>query len=234
MNIIRILALILILTPLCSMTNADTPKPTIIYVFDPLCGWCYGFSPVMVQLHKKYTESHTFQVVSGGMITGDRIAPISTMADFIRKAYKQVEQRSGVKFGKRYINETLNGNTMLSSVPPSIALTVFASHKPNQTIEFAHALQTAIYSEGIDPTNTREYGKIAAAFGLDSASFVTEMGSPAMLQRTEAGFAQSEQLGVQGFPAVFYRAASGKLTMIANGYTTFAQLESRMKSAMKE
>ncbi len=54
----------------------NTKKVKLIYVYDALCGWCYGFSPVMMQLHSKYKDSIDFQVVSGGMITGNRIGPI--------------------------------------------------------------------------------------------------------------------------------------------------------------
>ena len=28
-------------------------KETIIYIFDPLCGWCYGFSGTIVDLFNK-------------------------------------------------------------------------------------------------------------------------------------------------------------------------------------
>ena len=60
------------------MNNQE--KTTVLYVFDPLCGWCYGFSPVMVKLNDNYKENVKFVVISGGMVVGDRIGPLGEKA----------------------------------------------------------------------------------------------------------------------------------------------------------
>ncbi len=44
----------------------------IIYVNDALCGWCYGFSPVITAIHEKYKDELDFEVISGGMVTGSQ------------------------------------------------------------------------------------------------------------------------------------------------------------------
>ena len=36
-----------------SVMPNDNKKGTLLYVFDPLCGWCFGFTPVMENLEKK-------------------------------------------------------------------------------------------------------------------------------------------------------------------------------------
>ncbi|MFW5658939.1 MAG: hypothetical protein ACOCZ8_03040, partial [Bacteroidota bacterium] len=62
---------------LASMAMANSPvtdpvqpekKPTmkVIYVYDALCGWCYGFSPNIQQLHDEFGDRVDFEVVSGG------------------------------------------------------------------------------------------------------------------------------------------------------------------------
>ena len=69
-------------------------KPRIIYFFDTLCGWCYGFSPVIKQIADKYGDEFDFEVISGGMMMGERVQPASVMADYILNAYKTVENRT--------------------------------------------------------------------------------------------------------------------------------------------
>ncbi len=59
-------------------------KGKLIYVYDALCGWCYGFSPVISKIHKEYKDSLEFEVISGGMILGDRIGPIGEVASYIK------------------------------------------------------------------------------------------------------------------------------------------------------
>ena len=36
--------------------ESDKQKPTILYVYDIMCGWCYGFSPVINRLYEEYNE----------------------------------------------------------------------------------------------------------------------------------------------------------------------------------
>ena len=81
----------------------DKDHTKLIYVYDALCGWCFGFSPVMSTFAKKYQSEIEVQVVSGGMIRGDRIGPIGEVAPYIKEAYKTVEDSTGITFGKAFL-----------------------------------------------------------------------------------------------------------------------------------
>lgn len=197
----------------------------IIYVYDALCGWCYGFSPVMQQFYEKYQAELDFEVVSGGMVTKDRIGPIGEVAGYISWAYKKVEDATGVRFGTSFLQGVLrDGKAIFTSIPPSIALSVFKTHFPEQSVAFAARLQRAIYYDGIEPANFSEYGKLAAEFGLDASHFVTEMQTEKSAALTQSEFALSEQLGVTGFPTVF-TLYDNKVIPVARGYVPFEQLE---------
>lgn len=197
----------------------------IIYVYDALCGWCYGFSPVMEQFHDKYKDQVAFEVISGGMITGNRIGPIGEVAPYISWAYKEVEKATGVQFGAAFLDTTLkNGSAIFTSIPPAIALSIFKSRQPDNSVPFAAALQKAIYFDGIEPENLTAYGPIAAAFGLDAADFVSQMSDPQNTQYAKNDFQTSTALGVTGFPAVFLEA-DGTYYQIASGYVPLAVLE---------
>jgi len=200
-------------------------KMKVVYVYDALCGWCYGFSPVMSEFHEKYQDSLDFEVISGGMITGNRIGPIGEVAAYIGKAYKDVENATGVKFGESFLNETLaEGDAIFTSIPPSIALSVFKSTHADQAVAFAGALQKAIYYDGIEPENLEAYGDIASRFGLDAEEFVGKMKDPIYKQAAEEDFRKSAALGVSGFPSVFIER-DGSYYKIGSGYLPFGNLE---------
>jgi putative protein-disulfide isomerase len=201
----------------------------ILYVYDALCGWCYGFSVVMNQFQQKYKDSLDFEVISGGMITGERIGPIGEVASYISKAYKDVENATGVKFGEKFLNTTLaKGEAIFTSIPPAIALSVFKSLNPENSIQFASALQRAIYFDGIEPENLEAYGQIASvasAFGIDGDVFVSKMKDPLYRKHAEEDFKKSIRLGVSGFPSVFV-ANEDRYYKIGSGYLPFNILES--------
>ena len=75
----------------------------LIYYFDALCGWCYGFSPVVSKLQETYKNKIDFEVISGGLFLGNRVGTVNDVAPYIKAgAYKSVESRTGVKFGKSF------------------------------------------------------------------------------------------------------------------------------------
>lgn len=202
----------------------------IIYVYDALCGWCYGFSPVIQQFHKTYKDDLSFEVISGGMITGDRVGPIGEVASYIGEAYKIVENRTGVKFGNDFLLNILKkGKTVFTSIPTAIALSIFKTYKNEHHIEFAAALQKAIYYDGLKPENYSGYGKIAERFELDANDFVSQMNQPIHLQHAELDFKKSGDLGVTGFPTVFLED-NNIYHKIANGYVPLDVLQSNYLS----
>jgi putative protein-disulfide isomerase len=191
---------------LLSQTSYAQKTMKLIYVYDPLCGWCYGFSPVIEAFVKKYQADFEVEVISGGMVTGDRIGPIGEVAPYIAWAYKDVENATGVKFGSNFLDHVLKkGTAIFTSLPASYALTAFKTLKPAEQLSFAARLQKAVYFDGFEPLDTGQYGLLAAEFGLQAANFLMAMQSPKNLAATHAEFAMSQKLGVRGFPTVFLK-----------------------------
>jgi len=233
-NRIAFLFLTLVFTtnfaPMSAQQSSDD-RARLIYVYDAFCGWCYGFSGVMKQVYEDYQDQMDFQVVSGGMMLGDREGPVGEVAPFIKGAYTTVETHTGVTFGEAYLEKLMAGTHYMNSMPPALAMTVFRDHLPDQTVPFAHALQRMFYYDGVDGNDTLSYGRLAATFGLDEAEFVSKMAAPATLERTREDFQLSNQLGVNGFPTVFLMH-HGQLHLLARGYTDPTTFTSRIDSVL--
>jgi len=200
----------------------------IIYAYDALCGWCYGFSPVMEALHDKHQEEMEFEVLSGGMITGQRIGPIGEVAPYIRQAYRDVERATGVKFGEAFLKDVLaNGKTIFTSVPPAIALSVFKSYQKDKAVQFASVLQKAIYYDGLAPEDTEAYGALAEPFGIDGKTFAQQMNEDEFSTRAQQEFQRTQQFGVRGFPTVFAEVENTYYPL-TRGYAPLAEIEKRL------
>lgn len=213
-------------------TNPSAGK--IIYVYDALCGWCYGFSPVIDLLYDNYSNQLEFEVVSGGMVTSDRIGPVSDMADFISRAYIDVENASRVKFGKAFIETTLyRDDVVFSSVEPAIALSVFKTLQPHNAVKFASAIQKAIYFHGAEPALPATYADLAMDFGINRADFLEKMNDPPSLALAEADFQRSKSLGVNGFPTIFYEDTNGNLVQLSRGFTIYENIVARLEPLLK-
>ena len=198
-------------------------KDTIFYVFDPMCGWCFGFSGVIKQAAKDYQNHFEFVAISGGMVVGEREGPIGDFADYILGAYKRVEETAGVKFGEPYLDQLKTKTLYSSSVVPSIALAVFREFLPTKTVEFAGSLQEALFEQGKDLREDSVYLEMIKPYGINPQLFLERLHLASYKEKAFAGFQQSANFGVQGFPAIL-ALRQGKYYNLANGYTDKKQL----------
>ncbi|WMJ73001.1 DsbA family protein [Cytophagaceae bacterium ABcell3] len=148
----------------------EEDKPELIYVFDPLCGWCYGFSPAIQQLQNDYKDKVTFRIMSGGLSTSDKPLPEEAVA-YITQALGQVEKKSGVPFGEKYIQLLKDSKNSYSSLPPSIAVSVVKEMNSDIAFEYAISLQEAIFHEGMSPNDDSTYTMLAQKHRLEEEVF---------------------------------------------------------------
>lgn len=213
----------------------ENGKFSIIYVYDALCGWCYGFNPVIKQVFEKYQSMFDFEVISGGMVLGKRQGPIGDVAAYIKGAYKTVEDTTGVKFGENFVNVVLEeGKLYFSSEKPAIALSVFKTYHPEKAILFAHDLQFAFYHDGLDLSKDENYIPLAQKHQININDFIEKLNSEEFKQAAYYDFALAKQLQVNSYPAVLIKTGKQNFHMIAKGYTDLQTIELRIQNVIKE
>jgi putative protein-disulfide isomerase len=209
-------------------------KAQLHYFYDAICGWCYGFSDVIQSFYQSHQEEMECSVYSGGMVRGSRVGPISEMAPYLKTAYKDVEERTGVKFGSPFLEELEKGEMVLDSIPTSRSLAVFKEFQPTKSLQFAASLQKGIYFEGHAPQNMDWQIDKAVELGLARDDFAQALYNPDSFIRAEADFKEAERFGVKGFPNVVLQTEKDYY-LIARGYSPLESLESAWKQIrMKE
>ena len=208
--------------------------PRIIYVYDALCGWCYGFSAIMQRFYHERNATVDFTVLSGGMMTGDRVRPIAESMAYIEEAYKVVEERTGVRFGQAYLDAILKPGTYLSnSEKPGMAMTLFKTAQTGREVEFAGDLQNALYRDGLDLNVDAIYGPLVDRYGLNPDEFVSHISDAAIREQTLAEFALVAQFGINGFPSVIVENGEN-LYLVARGYVTYDVLAANIDRALTQ
>ncbi|MCH2215785.1 MAG: DsbA family protein [Flavobacteriales bacterium] len=205
----------------------------LLYFYDALCGWCYGFQSVIKELHQEYSPSLEFEVISGGMVLGSRTGPINEVAGYISHAYKRVEGMTGERFGKGFIDGTLEeGSMVFDSFPPAKALRIFKEFRPHGSLAFATEIQKAIYFEGYDPNDPSLYVDLIKPFDISQSDFKILWNTSDYDVRTQEEFLFAQQLNVSAYPSVFFESDS-KYHKIAEGYTDYSVLAHRLQHVMK-
>ena len=206
------------------------PEPKILYFYDALCGWCYGFSPVIEKLREAFKNDFDFEIVSGGLSLGKKSGPIGEVAPYIKEgAYKVVEQTCGVKFGEAFCTGPLEEGTMiLNSVPPAIALSIVKVLKPELAFSFGTTLHKAIYVDGMHPEDMEWYGKYASELGFDAKEFAGKMEEPQYKEAAQKDFDLARQYGIGGFPSIIV-IKENQAYRISQGYEDYGSLNQKLK-----
>lgn len=208
-------------------------KQKIIYAFDPLCGWCFGFNVVIKKLKEEYEARFDFDVKSGGLVIGNRICKISEKAKYLKKSLPGVERITGVKFGEKFLKLLDEGEYLSDSLPPSIAFNVFKSFRPDLAFDIAHAIQKTHYVDGMDLNNIRPYFKVAEQFGVNKFGFMERFEDPIYKRFTEEDFELVKSWGATNYPAILLEHNS-EVEMIAEGYVNYETLKDDFEDILKE
>jgi putative protein-disulfide isomerase len=210
---------------------------TVIYCYDAYCGWCYGFSPVIRRIAEEYADVFSFEVLSGGMILPDEPRHIAVTADYIKKAYKTVEEYSGVEFGQDYLWHIFNpdkSDWFPHSEKPAIALSVFKEYHPDKQVQFAADLQYALHYEGRDLTDNEAYRHLLEKYAIPAEEFYAHLRSEVYKEKAYYEFALVKQLQVTGFPTVLLQVSESKFFLLSRGFTPYEALKERIDAVLAE
>ncbi len=211
--------------------------PTVYYCYDAYCGWCYGFSPVMKRIWNEYKDRLAFEVLSGGMIIGEKPQPISVMAGFISNAYKRVEELTGIEFGKDYLWHIHNpdmSDWFPYSEKPAIAMCIFKEFYPERQVEFATDLQYSLHYEGRDLCDDEAYTHLLEKYSIQPETFYTKLHSEEYKEMAYYEFALCKQLQVTGYPQVLLQVSESKFFLLSKGFTPYAEMKERFEKVIKE
>lgn len=210
---------------------------TLIYCYDAWCGWCYGFSSVIKRIAEEYADALSFEVLSGGMILPEEPRHISVMADYIQKAYKTVEEYSGIEFGQDYLWHVFNpdkSDWFPHSEKPAIALCIFKEYYPDKQVQFAADLQYALHYEGRDLTDDEAYRHLLEKYSIPADEFYQRLRSDVYKEKAYYEFALVKQLQVSGFPTVLLQVSESKFFLLARGFTPYDAMKERIDAVLAE
>lgn len=177
-------------------------KTRLHYLYDPLCGWCYGAAPLIraargildVRLH------------AGGMMAGERRQPVTPgLRQFVLSHDRRIALATGQPFGPAYIEGLLRDEGAVFDSGPPITAVLAAEHIGHRGADLLARLQTAHYVEGRRIAEPAVLSELAAGIGLDRPAFERAFealhgaATQAHIQDTRALMAR---LGANGFPTL--------------------------------
>lgn len=190
--------------------------PHLIYFADPMCSWCYGFSPVIEEIRTAFGAALPIRLVMGGLRPGTE-TPMSQAAKAELKGHwEHVREASGLPFD----SAALDADGFLYDTDPAARAVVLVRHAdPEVALDYLLRLQRAFYAEGRDITRAEVLADLAEEHGVARDAFLADFETARLKQETWRDYAVSQRAGVQGFPTlVAGPAANGTYGAVARGY----------------
>ena len=176
----------------------------LTYLFDPLCGWCYGAAPALRDL---IAAGKTVALAPSGRFC----APGRTMEPgfpaYIWSADQRVAALTGQEYSEAYRKNVLgHPNPPLDATAATLALTAVWQNDPAREAEALAAIQRARWVGGLDICDAAIVSDILAGIGLPDAAVRARTPGEALVAATNQRVAAAQVLmarhRLNGVPAL--------------------------------
>ncbi|MER8697132.1 DsbA family protein [Mesorhizobium opportunistum] len=180
-------------------------NPDVTYLFDPLCGWCYGATPMLDRLSASGVR---IDLLPTGLFSGAGARPMDEAFAVHAWANDQrIERLTGQKFTQAYRQNVLNvRGTLLDSHAATLGISAAGLEGPGGRLTALKAIQRARYVDGRDIVTIDGVAEVLAAAGMaDAAGLLqspTERLMKAHRELVGQGRTLFERLHANGVPSL--------------------------------
>ena len=195
----------------CAAAAPAGPHPSsveIIYGFDPLCGWCYGFALAVARVREELAGEVVVRVATGGLVSGERRRAVRHDAGSLRAGLARVREVTGVAAGPAFEDLLRRGDWVSDSEP--VCRAMWAARElagDDAAVELGTALSRAFYGEGREPDDPAVLRELADAQGLDG--LVERWDTEEARRGTARWWAASRAAGLDTYPSLLLDDGTG-------------------------
>ncbi|MBA2082869.1 DsbA family protein [Aeromonas veronii] len=176
-------------------------QTTLHYVYDPLCGWCYGAAPLLQAAAT--IAGLKIELHAGGLWMGSRRQPMGeALRDYVRPHDQRIEALTGQHFGERYFNELLLREGCLLDSEPPIRAVLAVTALGGDGLVMLHRIQQSHYRDGIWIGEPAFLATLAAEQGIAAEAFQQSYLQAPLLQHLADSQGWMKRLGGQGYPTL--------------------------------
>ncbi|WP_229248705.1 DsbA family protein [Dyadobacter sandarakinus] len=177
----------------------------IIYFTDPICSSCWGIEPQLRRLKLEYGHHFEIDYRMGGLLPdwNYNSGGISKPSD-VAHHWDEVSRHYDMPIdGDVWLQDPLS-----SSYPPSIAFKAAQLQDPENAILFLRTLREMVFMEKVNIEKWENLAAAAKKAGLDVETLERDFNGNAK-ELFKQDLASGSQLGVRGFPTLFFMNAQG-------------------------
>ena len=199
-------------------------NPVLLYVTDPMCAWCYGFTHVVRRLRALWHGRLTVEVIAGGLNPYAQEPLSREERERMAVSWHRVQERTSLPFNYGLF---VNRNFVYNTEPACRTLHVVRRLRPALTLEILRALHSAFYADAFNLADPQVLANVVRPFGISENLFFTLFEADDIIEETEKEFEFVQMLGVTDLPSVYVEGGMGP-ELLAKGFCQLDELEERL------
>jgi putative protein-disulfide isomerase len=178
----------------------------VTYLFDPLCGWCYGAGPALDKLAD--LANLTLELAPTGLFAGEGARPMDGhFAAYAWQNDQRINRLTGQVFSQAYRDEVLGGSgSMFDSAPATLGIVAVGLKYPGNERKALKALQSARYVDGRNNSDIAVVADVVDKAGFPDAAALVRAPNEALLaaygKRIETARRLMAEFRIDGVPAL--------------------------------
>ncbi|GAD03510.1 DsbA family protein [Agarivorans albus] len=172
-------------------------KYRLYYVHDPMCSWCWGYKPTLLELEKILPSNIELVYLLGGLAPDSDLEMPAEMQAFLQQTWRKIANQLGTQFNYQFWEL----NTPRRSTYPANRA-VLAAKLQGAEKAMIVAIQQAYYLDAKNPSDLSVLVGLAEGLNVDLERFKTDICGEKLNANLleEIQFARS--LPIQGFPSL--------------------------------
>jgi putative protein-disulfide isomerase len=197
--------------------------PTLYYVHDPMCSWCWGFRPALDRLFAGLPRDIRIERLLGGLAPDSDQPMPDAMRAQLRETWRRIQARiPGTRFNFDFWTHCAPRR---STWPACRAVIAARRQDPAFDQAMTAAAQRAYYLEARNPSDRETLIALAGEIGADSNRFARDLDEEDTRQALADEIARARGMGVDSFPSLVLDRAGSRWRIEVEYTDSAAMLE---------
>ena len=203
-------------------------NPTLIYIHDPMCSWCWGFTKVYHQILEQLPQEIATMRLLGGLAPDtDEVMP-ETTRQMIKDNWQRIHQViPGVEFNYDFWTRC---EPRRATYPACRAVIAARNQGNDFDLIMTAKIQRAYYLEAKNPSENSTLIELADEVGLDTEGFSRDLISAETHQFLNQEINQTRSMGINGFPSLVIKSDERYQQILTNYNDAAPMLEQILAS----
>jgi putative protein-disulfide isomerase len=175
-------------------------QAVLYYAHDPMCSWCWGFSPVLRNLTAGLPEHVAFRRLLGGLAQDTEAPMPAEMQQRIQATWRRI--RETIPAAEFNFDFWTHCNPRRSTWASCRAVIAARCQGARYDKQMTTAIQHAYYLQARNPSDKTTLIELAGELGLNVELFIEALDSPATQQELGLEMQQCATLRASSFPAL--------------------------------